>query len=129
MVCIRKATMEDLLAMQRCNLLCLPENYQLKVRMLMFEQTTCICRIILAPIRHTRQALLTCCRHALAVLLLPHPVVAPAAVRRGGLQRQDRRLRARQDVSASSSKIFTIAACLVPSRHAPCMALTGVRLV
>jgi hypothetical protein len=24
--------MEDLLAMQRCNLLCLPENYQLKVR-------------------------------------------------------------------------------------------------
>ena len=23
--------MEDLLAMQRCNLLCLPENYQLKV--------------------------------------------------------------------------------------------------
>jgi len=32
MVCIRQATMEDLLAMQRCNLLCLPENYQLKVR-------------------------------------------------------------------------------------------------
>ena len=32
MVCIRPATMEDLLAMQRCNLLCLPENYQLKVR-------------------------------------------------------------------------------------------------
>ncbi|KAK9907688.1 hypothetical protein WJX75_008161 [Coccomyxa subellipsoidea] len=30
MVCIRSATMEDLLAMQRCNLLCLPENYQLK---------------------------------------------------------------------------------------------------
>lgn len=32
MVCIRQATMEDLLSMQRCNLLCLPENYQLKVR-------------------------------------------------------------------------------------------------
>ena len=31
-VCVRQATMEDLLAMQRCNLLCLPENYQLKVR-------------------------------------------------------------------------------------------------
>lgn len=31
MVCIRPAVMEDLLAMQRCNLLCLPENYQLKV--------------------------------------------------------------------------------------------------
>ena len=31
MVCIREATMPDLLAMQRCNLLCLPENYQLKV--------------------------------------------------------------------------------------------------
>lgn len=31
MVCIRPATLEDLLAMQRCNLLCLPENYQLKV--------------------------------------------------------------------------------------------------
>ncbi len=31
MVCIREATMVDLLAMQRCNLLCLPENYQLKV--------------------------------------------------------------------------------------------------
>ena len=24
--------MQDLLSMQRCNLLCLPENYQLKVR-------------------------------------------------------------------------------------------------
>lgn len=32
MVCIRQATAEDLLQMQRCNLLCLPENYQLKVR-------------------------------------------------------------------------------------------------
>jgi hypothetical protein len=32
MVCIRPATLDDLLAMQRCNLLCLPENYQLKVR-------------------------------------------------------------------------------------------------
>ena len=32
MVSIRPATMDDLLAMQRCNLLCLPENYQLKVR-------------------------------------------------------------------------------------------------
>lgn len=32
MVCIREATMPDLLAMQKCNLLCLPENYQLKVR-------------------------------------------------------------------------------------------------
>lgn len=30
MVCIRAATVHDLLAMQRCNLLCLPENYQLK---------------------------------------------------------------------------------------------------
>ncbi|PSC75502.1 N-alpha-acetyltransferase 11-like [Micractinium conductrix] len=30
MVCIRQATVEDLLQMQRCNLLCLPENYQLK---------------------------------------------------------------------------------------------------
>ncbi|KAK9839839.1 hypothetical protein WJX81_005333 [Elliptochloris bilobata] len=30
MVCIRPATVDDLLAMQRCNLLCLPENYQLK---------------------------------------------------------------------------------------------------
>lgn len=32
MVCIRQATVDDLLQMQRCNLLCLPENYQLKVR-------------------------------------------------------------------------------------------------
>ncbi|XP_017697472.1 N-terminal acetyltransferase A complex catalytic subunit NAA10 [Phoenix dactylifera] len=30
MVCIRQATVEDLLAMQACNLLCLPENYQMK---------------------------------------------------------------------------------------------------
>ncbi|GBF90682.1 N-alpha-acetyltransferase-like [Raphidocelis subcapitata] len=30
MVCIRPATLEDLMQMQRCNLLCLPENYQLK---------------------------------------------------------------------------------------------------
>ncbi|KAI7752970.1 hypothetical protein M8C21_026711, partial [Ambrosia artemisiifolia] len=30
MVCIRKATMDDLLAMQACNLFCLPENYQMK---------------------------------------------------------------------------------------------------
>ncbi|CAG9461800.1 unnamed protein product [Pedinophyceae sp. YPF-701] len=30
MVCIRRATMDDLVGMQHCNLLCLPENYQLK---------------------------------------------------------------------------------------------------
>ncbi|KAK9835602.1 hypothetical protein WJX74_003941 [Apatococcus lobatus] len=30
MVCVRPATVDDLLGMQRCNLLCLPENYQLK---------------------------------------------------------------------------------------------------
>ncbi|KAG1361537.1 N-terminal acetyltransferase A complex catalytic subunit NAA10 [Cocos nucifera] len=30
MVCIRRATIEDLLAMQACNLMCLPENYQMK---------------------------------------------------------------------------------------------------
>lgn len=30
MVCIRQATVDDLLQMQRCNLMCLPENYQLK---------------------------------------------------------------------------------------------------
>lgn len=30
MVCIRKATVDDLLAMQECNLFCLPENYQMK---------------------------------------------------------------------------------------------------
>lgn len=32
MVCIRQAMMTDLLQMQRTNLMCLPENYQLKVR-------------------------------------------------------------------------------------------------
>mmetsp|Transcript_26817 Transcript_26817/g.58480 ORF Transcript_26817/g.58480 Transcript_26817/m.58480 type:complete len:169 (+) Transcript_26817:145-651(+) len=30
MVNIRPATVDDLMAMQKCNLLCLPENYQLK---------------------------------------------------------------------------------------------------
>ena len=30
MVCIRQATVDDLLAMKRANLMCLPENYQLK---------------------------------------------------------------------------------------------------
>eukprot|EP00742_Colponemidia_sp_Colp-10_P003752 GILJ01003993.1.p1 GENE.GILJ01003993.1~~GILJ01003993.1.p1 ORF type:complete len:230 (+),score=38.86 GILJ01003993.1:233-922(+) len=30
MVCIRQATVDDLLAMQNCNLSCLPENYQMK---------------------------------------------------------------------------------------------------
>ncbi|KAJ3670048.1 hypothetical protein LUZ60_010372 [Juncus effusus] len=30
MVCIRQARVEDLLAMQACNLMCLPENYQMK---------------------------------------------------------------------------------------------------
>ena len=30
MVSIRRAKHEDLLAMQQCNLFCLPENYQLK---------------------------------------------------------------------------------------------------
>jgi len=30
MVNIRRATVEDLLEMQACNLECLPENYQLK---------------------------------------------------------------------------------------------------
>lgn len=33
MVCIRQATVEDLLAMQACNLMCLPENYQMKYYM------------------------------------------------------------------------------------------------
>jgi hypothetical protein len=31
MVCIRQARLEDLLQMQRTNLMCLPENYTLKV--------------------------------------------------------------------------------------------------
>lgn len=30
MVCIRQATVDDLLNMQSCNLMCLPENYQMK---------------------------------------------------------------------------------------------------
>ena len=30
MVCIRPATVDDLAAMQQCNLMCLPENYQMK---------------------------------------------------------------------------------------------------
>eukprot|EP00164_Ancoracysta_twista_P008791 GFYU01012796.1.p1 GENE.GFYU01012796.1~~GFYU01012796.1.p1 ORF type:complete len:236 (+),score=93.94 GFYU01012796.1:124-831(+) len=30
MVCIRQATIDDLPAMQQCNLMCLPENYQMK---------------------------------------------------------------------------------------------------
>jgi ribosomal protein S18 acetylase RimI-like enzyme len=30
MINIRNATVEDMQAMQHCNLLCLPENYQLK---------------------------------------------------------------------------------------------------
>jgi hypothetical protein len=30
MVSIRRATVEDLPAMQHCNVLCLPENYQMK---------------------------------------------------------------------------------------------------
>ena len=30
MVCIRSATVDDLQAMQQCNLMCLPENYQMK---------------------------------------------------------------------------------------------------
>eukprot|EP00892_Ulva_mutabilis_P004633 jgi/Ulvmu1/2541/UM139_0009.1 len=30
MVSVRPATMQDVVAMQKCNLLCLPENYQLK---------------------------------------------------------------------------------------------------
>ena len=41
MVCIRAATVHDLLAMQRCNLLCLPENYQLKVSALLLLHTWC----------------------------------------------------------------------------------------
>ena len=41
--------MEDLLAMQRCNLLCLPENYQLKVDACCTVQLlvcghVCVCR-------------------------------------------------------------------------------------
>ena len=30
MVCVRRAVLDDLIAMQQCNLFCLPENYQLK---------------------------------------------------------------------------------------------------
>ena len=32
MVCIREATLDDLLQMQRTNLLCLPENYTVRRR-------------------------------------------------------------------------------------------------
>ncbi|KAG0476026.1 hypothetical protein HPP92_012867 [Vanilla planifolia] len=60
MVCIRQATMDDLLEMQACNLMCLPENYQMKY-------------------------------------YFYHILSATAALRRGGLWRQDRRLRPRQD--------------------------------
>ena len=42
MVCIRPAVIDDLLAMQRCNLLCLPENYQLKVQLL-YHPCKCGC--------------------------------------------------------------------------------------
>ena len=42
MVCIRPAVIDDLLAMQRCNLLCLPENYQLKVQLL-YHPCKCDC--------------------------------------------------------------------------------------
>jgi hypothetical protein len=34
--------MPDLLAMQKCNLLCLPENYQLKVRVHPLRQHSCL---------------------------------------------------------------------------------------
>ena len=63
MVCIRPAVTDDLLAMQKCNLMCLPENYQLKVALM--TMLTCT---------HTHS-------HP-AVLLLPHPELASTPVRR-----------------------------------------------
>ena len=70
MVCIRAATVNDLLAMQACNLLCLPENYQLKVCQV---QSTHILRMCLTCL---------CC----AVLLLPCLIMAAATTCGRGLQ-------------------------------------------
>lgn len=87
MVCIRQATLDDLLAMQRCNLLCLPENYQLKVS--------------LAPacfrMSSRTFASLSDGRHC-AVLLLSHSVLAATATRGGGLWWKDCGLCPRQNV-------------------------------
>ena len=91
--------MPDLLAMQKCNLLCLPENYQLKVRVQSLRQHLCrqrpsvtdICEPELLrncnfTLMHVRsmprnglQRLKLC---SCAVLLLSHLVVASAALRR-----------------------------------------------
>ena len=101
MVCIRPAVMEDLLAMQRCNLLCLPENYQLKVQacyilrlLASFSMRTCLL------LEHDFSSLTVCL--ACAVLLLPNTLVASASLCGRRLQRQDCGLCARQNVSPSA---------------------------
>lgn len=73
MVCIRQATVDDLLQMQRCNLLCLPENYQLKVRARPVQLNWSIADWA-APER-------SICPSLRAVLLLPCALLAPAALR------------------------------------------------
>ena len=85
MVCIRAATINDLLAMQACNLLCLPENYQLKVDLGTALQST-----IMFGLTQVR------CH---AVLFLPYPIMASAVARGRGLQWQHCWLCFSQDVS------------------------------
>ena len=133
MVCIRQATERDLLAMQRCNLLCLPENYQLKVRMM---PSYCIANKTMQPTawfymsrglveimtatavsQHHYMLWAASFNHSvrwssvlgmmrfslLAVLSLPLAVMASAAVPGGGLQWQGGGLCACKDVSLYDS--------------------------
>lgn len=101
MVCIRQAQVEDLLQMQRCNLLCLPENYQLKVRAghpvaqlasaaiaqrvtaatPLASPAAAACRLPPPLGAALRLPIRPCFLAGTAVLLLPRAVLAPAAVR------------------------------------------------
>lgn len=93
-VSVRPATVEDLLAMQRCNLLCLPENYQLKVSGPVVSpartrSSTCHATLLHAwdykPCDGACNAIAAdAAASPCAVLLLPHPVVAAAAASGAG---------------------------------------------
>ena len=95
MVCIRPATIEDLAAMQQCNLMCLPENYQMKyylyhgacvrrrVYIFSFSFAAAKSNPLLFTHPHTHS-------HAHFLLFLCSRVVAYPFTRRGGPQKNCR---------------------------------------
>lgn len=87
MVCIRQATVNDLLQMQTTNLWCLPENYQVRSHQSIHSVRTSFFILVFSPVciwnRNTDE-----------VLFLPSPQLATTTLGRRGFRWENRWLRA-----------------------------------